>query len=278
MRAAASTAEFLNDPYGRYFVGRRTIVYAHSSTLIGLDLFGTPSIEDIRELLALCAIELEPKAAPHFFIADTRHCEHLDAAAFAKCVEWGVRNRHILAEKVTRSIMLRTNGMLGAAITGFARVVKLPVMQQVFEDEAEAVEWLGLDLALGNELFREVDAIRDSVFGESPIVRKLRALLDAEGALPAAIAARRLGLSTRSLQRALEQAGTTFRQETLTFRINRAKALLADESRPLGFIAREVGFTSVQTFATTFRAAVGVPPSAWRQANTGGTKPAILDR
>jgi AraC-like DNA-binding protein len=266
VRAAPSASDFLRDPYGRYFVGRRSIiVYAHSPTLIGLDVFGNPSLEDIREMLALCEIELRPEASRHYFLADTRHCEQFDPTAFAVCVEWGIRNRHVLGEKVIRSTMLRTNGMLGAAITGFARVVKLPVMQQVFESEEEGIDWLGGAPGLGHDLFRELDAIRGSVFTESPLVRKLRPLLDQDGALSAAVAARRLGLSTRSLQRALEHAGTTYRQETLSFRMKRAKALLVDESRPVSLVAEQVGFASLQAFATAFRSAEGMTPTAWRR-------------
>lgn len=266
MRAALSSSDFSSDPYGRYFVGRRFIIYAHSPTFTGLDVFGVPAIEDIRELLALSEkLELRPDSPPHLFLADTRHAEHFEPAAFAACVQWGIKNRHRLGEKVTRSIMLRTNGMLGAAITGFARVVNLPVLQQVFEDEEEGIAWLGLDPSLGRDLLRELDAIRDSVFSEGPTVRKLRALLEQESVLPAAIAARRLGLSTRSLQRSLEQAGTTYRREIFAFRMKRAKALLTDESRAISFVADQVGFASLQAFVTAFRSSEGMTPTRWRR-------------
>lgn len=108
---------------------------------------------------------------------------------------------------------------------------------------------------------------------ESPVVRKLRALLEQDGTLPARVAARRLALSTRSFQRALQQAGTTYRHETLAFRMRRSKALLVDENRTLAFIAKEVGFASVQAFVMAFRSAVGVTPSAWRRREQEGAPP-----
>ena len=76
--------------------------------------------------------------------------------------------------------------------------------------------------------------------------------------------ARRLGLSERSLQRRLQELGTTFHQELVALRLAEARRRMLDSDAPLTRIALEVGFASIQQFSTQFREATGEPPSQWR--------------
>ena len=68
----------------------------------------------------------------------------------------------------------------------------------------------------------------------------------------------------QQLQRALREAGTTYRAELDAFRIRRAHELLRQDERSLSWIAHELGFSSAQHFATAFRRAMGETPSVWR--------------
>ncbi|MFT3835403.1 MAG: helix-turn-helix transcriptional regulator [Myxococcaceae bacterium] len=79
--------------------------------------------------------------------------------------------------------------------------------------------------------------------------------------------AARLGMSSRSCQRALAAAGTTFRTELNAGRMQRARGLLTSGDRSMKWIAGELGFASVQHFATAFRRANGETPTAWRDRN-----------
>jgi AraC-like DNA-binding protein len=46
-----------------------------------------------------------------------------------------------------------------------------------------------------------------------------------------------------------------------------ARLLIADRSRPVSGIARELGFSTSQHFSQVFRAKTGMTPSQWREAN-----------
>ena len=87
--------------------------------------------------------------------------------------------------------------------------------------------------------------------------------LESAGALPIEAAARRLALSTRSLQRTLREAGTTYRLELKAFRIRRAQELLRGDHN-LGTIAAEVGFSSAGAGALGSAALLG-EGMTWRE-------------
>jgi AraC-like DNA-binding protein len=84
--------------------------------------------------------------------------------------------------------------------------------------------------------------------------------------------ARRFGLSRRTFQRRLRELGTSFQQEINAARLRVAKRLMQETDNPLKWIAVESGYASLQHFSSTFRARVGLSPSAWR---AGASDPAL---
>ena len=110
---------------------------------------------------------------------------------------------------------------------------------------------------------------------------KLRGALGADGATVAAFFEHHLadqpfpwdelavvlGASLRTLQRrfvaALGQAPSSVLQQ---LRLDRARDLLRDPARPVGDVALATGFASQAHFATAFRTAFGMSPTAFRRA------------
>jgi transcriptional regulator GlxA family with amidase domain len=75
-----------------------------------------------------------------------------------------------------------------------------------------------------------------------------------------------LGTSTRTLQRRFVDAmGASPSAVLQRFRLDRARDWLRDPSRPVGDVAMAAGFSSQAHFATAFRAAFGVSPTAFRR-------------
>jgi AraC-like DNA-binding protein len=262
LRRASSASELLADPTGRYVAGRRHCVFAHSPTLLGFAAWGRPGVEDVRELLRLCAIGLRPGMVPYRWLVDVRHLEFVEPATFGLFLEHTRINRGVLQQNIVRQAQLRPDGLAGAIVSGFARVARLSYPDRVFDDVGEALAWLGVEPRVGVELIAELDAIRNDAC-QSHVVDRLRRELEEEGILAIEEIARRLGLSTRAFQRALREAGTTYRSELRTFRVRRAQELLRGE-QSLAWVAAEVGFPSAQHFATAYRRAIGEAPSAWR--------------
>ncbi|MBS0254596.1 MAG: AraC family transcriptional regulator [Proteobacteria bacterium] len=95
-------------------------------------------------------------------------------------------------------------------------------------------------------------------------VSRLLALLLPSGRCTAEHVARHLGLSRRSLTRALAAEGTGFLALHDAARDEVAQRHLANRHRNLAQIADLLGFSSPSAFTTWFRRRHGVPPSSWR--------------
>jgi transcriptional regulator GlxA family with amidase domain len=73
-------------------------------------------------------------------------------------------------------------------------------------------------------------------------------------------------LCTRTLQRHLSAAGTSFRAEVESARLRAAEELLASTNLKVAAIAAEVGCASPQHFSALFRRARGMSPQQFRSA------------
>ena len=87
--------------------------------------------------------------------------------------------------------------------------------------------------------------------------------------LSIAMVAQRHGLSTRSIQMTLAEAGTTFSDMVMEERLDRAYRLLSTADaldKSIATIALEVGFSDLSYFHRSFRRRHGVPPGEVRAA------------
>ena len=79
--------------------------------------------------------------------------------------------------------------------------------------------------------------------------------------------ARRMGMSTRSLQRALARHGLVFRRVVDQARWELAAPLVVQSDAPLERIAEQLGYAEAKAFRRAFRRWSGVSPSEMRQAH-----------
>ncbi len=194
---------------------------------------------DVRELLRLCEIGLRPHMTPYRWLVDLRGLELVEPATFALFLEHTRKNGDALGRNVVKQAQLRPDGIVGAVIAGFSRVARLSYPDRVFGEVDEALDWLELERAEGLALLAELEAIRRESREGHEVVARLQRELDWRGGLAIEDAASRLGMSTRSLQRALREAGTTYRGELDAFRIRRAQDLLRRDERTLMFGSRK---------------------------------------
>jgi len=134
-----------------------------------------------------------------------------------------------------------------------------------FYEPDEAWAWLGTP----PEVATEVDAfiaVTLQVPHPRAVVIALRATLRAEPGFDLAGAARALSLSSRTLQRALSAAGETFTEIRERVRLDRAYALLREDTVKIESIAGAIGFASTTHFTAWFRKRAGVTPSRFREA------------
>jgi len=115
----------------------------------------------------------------------------------------------------------------------------------------------------------------------SPRVAAILRELVSEEPLRARAAATRLHMSVRTLQRRLEDEGTSFGALADAVRREEAEALIGDASVPLGEIAFRAGFSDFAAFSRAFRRWTGKAPGAARdtageqeRSGAGGDRPA----
>jgi len=264
MIRAAGPDDFLRDPTGQLVVGRTWIHFCAHPRLFGVVLFGQPDRDDVAALTRSLVVELGAGVVPHGSLVDASRLERVEPGAF-EVLHGYVREHHAaLNERVTRLGLVRPQGVEGAVVAGFYPVSGAPYPVELFEDAGAALAWLGEPgAALAAELAEQVDAAR----GTTPLLGGLRSLLLRRMAdLTLEEACRALGVSERTLQRRLQDAGTTFQAELASARIEEAKRRMVASEASLTAIALDVGFPSLQHFSAVFRKATGQSPSAWRKA------------
>lgn len=136
--------------------------------------------------------------------------------------------------------------------------------------EAEAALALGariedLEAALTPEALRAWQGVEEEA--TVGVVEALRELLrDKVADASVEWAARGLGSSKRTLQRALQLQGKTFRQMVCEARVERAKHFLAETTLKLAAISQEVGLQKPQHLRKIFLLHEGVSPLEYRRA------------
>lgn len=151
------------------------------------------------------------------------------------------------------------------------------------DPSALLVEWLGAagDRArvlppvdgrgarVAGELVEPYESLREGLLGAPDIVRRVRVALDTDEGMPSTVElARQLGVSVRSLQRHLREAGTTLRAVRVEHVVARVERLLEGTELDLGAIAAlvGVGVGSASRLVGLFRHARGTTPGAFRAA------------
>ncbi|WP_198347604.1 helix-turn-helix domain-containing protein [Nocardia terrae] len=84
----------------------------------------------------------------------------------------------------------------------------------------------------------------------------------------------RLAVAPRTIQRRLQEQGTTWRDELETVRYEHAVNLLRNTDLPISSVAARLGYSDVRTLRRAFIRWKGLPPSVFRQADasTGPTR------
>jgi AraC-like DNA-binding protein len=263
MEAASSLEHYMSSPVGRYLVGPTYVVWWKSTHLNGILLWGRPEEEHIFRLTRALDAELSPHVSPHASLIDARRVWGVDAAAFNALLRYVDSRRLPFSRLVKRQAVLRPEGLAGAAIAGFLTVLTPGYAASSFTNAPAALDWLGVEEE--RCVCDELDTLVDRSNGSSGTVLQLRAYLERRlGDASIACAAQELGLSERSLQRQLQECGTSFRAELSGSQVQAAKSLMLNTRHDLKRVAVEVGCASLQSFSTLFKRIEGSSPSRWR--------------
>lgn len=150
----------------------------------------------------------------------------------------------------------------------------------VFGAAENALVWrrsqLSTPLRAANEALNSLlrrhadDLVRERLSAEGMVAavrRELAGRLASGAALTAEASAASLNTSLRSLQRALDAAGTSFTQERDRLRQTEARRLLATGTLPVEAIALRLGYAEAAVFVRAFRRWTGQSPARWRKSS-----------
>nr|WP_217911147.1 helix-turn-helix transcriptional regulator [Myxococcus sp. AM011] len=237
--------------------------------MCGFILWGRPAEAHVRRLVHVLDVELAP-AAPHASLVDARRLEAADPAAFAVLVKYMQAREKSFSTSVQRQALVRPEGVAGAVVGGFYTLLTGAYPSKVFTDPANALAWLGQPEGRAAPLLSKLNDLVAEATGQSPLLRELHQAM--RGKLPdinLSDVAREMGMSERTLQRRLKEAGTSFQAELNSVQVRMAQALLLETDMKLTAVAVEVGCASLQHFSSLFRKLVGDSPSSWRERQQG---------
>lgn len=256
-------------PDGAFQAGDAWIYFCVDAGLYGFALWGTPGPEDMAALVTLLTVELD--RAPHVAVVDVRELDAALAPSFEALAGYFFANHEKLVQCVTRSVIVKGKGMIGAIASGFMETVPPTFHASLSDSLQDALIALGRDDA--EAVAAAIEGAKDEARNTSGFVRKLQAYLDAhlEGTIDDA--AHALAIATRTLQRRLTEAGTSFAEEGRTARVRAAKRLLAETDAPITNIAIDVGCSSPQHLSTLFKQYVGETPTEFRSRARGSKPP-----
>jgi AraC-like DNA-binding protein len=261
MLVAKTDLEFRRVPEGGFVFGEGWLYFCLDEHVYGFVLWGAPTTAGIRALVRV--LELELARPPHAAFVDVRALASISTPAFSELLAYVARHSEELRRVVTHVSIVRGDGLLGATVTGFLDIASSPFPAKYFATPAIALDELGV--ARAEEISVALDAARDHASGIPAVLRDLAAYVECH-LTDATIerSARALAMSTRTLQRRLAEAGTSFVNELQNARVNVARRLLEETTDSLTSIAANIGCASPQHFSSLFRKRVGITPTAFR--------------
>ncbi len=261
MRQVNTAKQLVDDPVGHYLAGGSFVIWVQSAARLGmfhtavtLDRADQPSLVEAFQL------PTSARLAPRYdLLHDVASVDHFDESAFVFFDAFLVQWVDAIAQRARRLAVVRPHGIAGAAFIGLFQKWVVPRFDaRLCTTRGEAYDFL--DVPADDR--RTLDALSDDV---APILRRLRDHLMANVVTTTLErAAGELGVGARSLQRALGEAGTSFRDELALVRIHLAENRLLDSDDKLDVIAKQLGFGSSPAFIRMFERATGISPGEFR--------------
>ena len=195
-------------------------------------------------------------------VLDGRGIEGVDPEAFAHLLSWLGAQRADLVARIRLQYGVINDGMIGVLLAGILPVLGETHVFRVVRDARDAFRALS---AHGDAICDELEGLVAQARDVPRELRELRDLLRS-GSRGATIerAATSLRVSVRSLQRALAESDTTFRDEVRDARFEEARALLVSGDEKISTIARRMG-VSENALTQLVRHKTGVTPAELRK-------------
>lgn len=253
---------FLESAAGRFTITGSSFVWWASPTLCGAFLWGSQTEAETSAILHLFDQYPRQMASSFDVVLDTRGVDHVDPSALKLLFSWLVAHRVSLSSQLRMQANVIREGPIGFLLTGLLPVARWTLPYRVHHDPVEAFRSVAGEEGIA--LSAEVEAIAERLRGVSRELRVTRERLEERLDVTVGEVSRALATSPRSLQRVLQQHGTSFHAEVVSARLRRAQALLLEGDHKVAVIATKVGI-SERALTQLFRAKTGISPAEWRK-------------
>lgn len=264
LRIASDVADFMRRPVGAGVLVETNFIWCATPTLGGSTGWGSPSGEQVARVMRVVDALFHPTIGPHVdVLLDGYLLEQVQPAAVMAIFEWTRANLDALKERVRKQVGVPPPGVGGMLLSGMLPVLGNPYRFYIVHTPREAYRQLRGDE--GEALHDEIAAHVARFCGQPPLVGELRNLLRAhKGNLTVEQAGRQLGRSPRTLQRELESARTSFREEQARARLAAVEEALAGSDDKLAAIAARIGL-SAAGLNRLIRERMGTTLDGWRR-------------
>ncbi|MBL8950448.1 MAG: helix-turn-helix transcriptional regulator, partial [Myxococcaceae bacterium] len=246
---------------GRLFcTGRCFMFWQDGTRALGTAMWGKPLEADIAEMVPFFEVGVAPRFKGHVSFVDGRKLESIDVLAFGKLLAYLNSRRHAWGPNIGKQAILHPGGFTGVVVSGALHVARTPYPFETFETEAQpAFDWCGV-----GDLAADYEAQLNEVTKVPEVVRLVRGALRDEPKAEVADLAKKLGMSERTLQRRLEEANTSLRDERERLVTQQIEHLLGGTDMDLEAIAAKVGLHSASHLVRRFKETHGTTPGEWR--------------
>ena len=257
----------LRQPLGRWATEGQTLYWCADAQLTGCAVWGRPTHADLERLLALFDRgDHDHVSRDCDFVVDVREVQSVDESDFRGLVRGLAERLPQVRARTRRHVLVRSDGLFGAAVEGFYPMIEVGVAAAVFTAIEPALAWLGRPDATA--WASVLEDLREQVVHGGALLGRLRGWWMDRG-LRGHLdeAAQALGVSSRALQRALHAAGSSFRSERDAARLALAESMLRSTDLKLEVVARRLGFRSGAHFSAWFRRHRQVSPRDFRASD-----------
>ena len=255
---------FQSHPIGNCVAGGTYLIWCAAPDLVGSIQWGIPDERDVREMVELIDFIRHPDLAPKgLVLMDCSDIERVDPDILVGLIP---QLREVLphwSPRIERHAVVVPDGLAGILLAGPLPMLAPSHHFRFVPTLDEALAFLNHPAA--RAAHDEARALAETVRGTATLVVRLRAALAAdlvEATLDRCAAA--IAVSTRTLQRELAHAGTSFSDELRRARVAAAKELLRLGGAKHDAIAAQVGFGNSSRMNAALRRELGTTASELR--------------
>jgi AraC-like DNA-binding protein len=266
---AADVAAFMAAPIGHCIVGPQYLIWCDAPDLQGVIVWGELDARAIHDMMAIGRfIEHSAIARRRRVLVDCRDIERVDAEVLLGFTEQARDRVPVWADDLERQAIVVPSGLGGILLAGALPSLGVAHPLRFALDLETALAFI--DHPGARAAHEAATHIVDDTRGHATLLFRLRAHLGRDlAAATVDDCATSLGMSTRTLQRALGRLETSFSDELRRVRVTAAEALLVHSDLKIDSIANQVGFGTASRMSATLRRERNVTASALRARARG---------